>query len=38
VYIEKFLTNQLVKKNFVIGPHLPKLLSNIKWTTSSGLL
>ena len=30
VYIENFLRKQLVKKILKIGPHLPKLLSNIK--------
>ena len=35
VYIENFLTNQLAKEfwKLVPGPHLPKLLSNIKWDT-----
>ena len=31
MYIENFLTNQLVKKFVKIAPHLPKLLSNLKW-------
>ena len=30
-YIENFITNQLAKEFFKIGPYLPKLLSNIKW-------
>ena len=35
-YIENFLTNHLVKEFWKIGPHLPKLLSNIKQLTFFG--
>ena len=33
VYIESFLVNHLVKEFLKIGPHLPQLLTNIKWHT-----
>jgi len=33
LYIENFLMNHTVKKILKISPHLPKLLSNIKWVT-----
>ena len=33
MYIENFLANHLVKEFLKIGPHLPKLLSNIKGLT-----
>jgi len=33
VYIDNFLTNHPVKKILKVGPHLPKLLSNIKQLT-----
>jgi len=36
VCIQNFLTNQLVKEFLKIGPHLPKLLSNIKSLTLLG--
>ena len=32
MYVENFITNHSVKV-LKIGPHLPKLLSNIKWLT-----
>jgi len=36
VYIENFLTNQICERILKIGPHLPKLLSNIKGLTFWG--
>ena len=32
MYVENFITNHSVRV-LKIGPHLPKLLSNIKWLT-----
>jgi len=33
IYIQNFLTNNIGEKILKIGPHLAKLLSNIKWLT-----